>query len=221
MSGSDTRTFDWKPRFDERSRNYPIRSLLEKSTLRSNAWSCEPRLDQGREGACVGFGWSHELAANPVVVPGITNDFARNIYHQAQTLDEWAGEDYDGTSVLAGAKTVQSLGYVREYRWAFGLQDVLAALSYHGPVVLGLNWYEGMWDTDEKGFIHVTGSLVGGHCILARGLAVKSKYVTLRNSWGNDWGTDGDCRILFTDLERLLSESGEACVPVRRSKSSQ
>ena len=43
---------------------------------------------------------------------GLDNDFARGIYKQAQTLDEWPGDDYEGTSVLAGAKAVQAEGYM-------------------------------------------------------------------------------------------------------------
>lgn len=207
---------DWTPRFDERSRQYPIRTLVGAASLRSNSWTCGITLNQKQEGACVGFGWSHELAAKPKVVTGITNEFARGLYHLAQRVDEWPGEDYSGTSVLAGAKVVQQQGYIPEYRWAFDLNDILLTLGNYGPVVLGLNWYEGMWDTDSQGFIAPTGELVGGHCLLARGVAVKRQYVTLHNSWGAEWGSNGDCKIRFADLERLIHESGECCVPVVR-----
>lgn len=210
------RVLDWKPRFDERSRNYPVRALLSAVELRSKSWSCGITLNQQHEGACVGFGWSHELAAKPVPVSGITNEFARDLYHEAQRVDQWPGEDYSGTSVLAGAKVVQQRGHVSQYRWAFDLTDVFLTLGYHGPVVLGLNWHEGMWEPDSRGFIAPTGECVGGHCLLARGIAVKRRYVTLRNSWGPEWGSNGDCRIRFADLERLIHESGECCVPVVR-----
>ncbi len=40
----------------------------------------------------------------------------------------------------------------------------------------------------------------------------------MRNSWGRGWGVDGDCLISIEDLDRLLGEAGEACVPVRRVK---
>lgn len=43
----------------------------------------------------------------------------------------------------------QALGFVPEYRWAFGVDDVLATLAHHGPVVLGLNWYAGMASHEE------------------------------------------------------------------------
>lgn len=211
------RVFDWKPRFDERSKLYPIRALVGADPeLRYKLWAKGAVLDQGVEGACVGFGWSAELSASPKRVGGVTDDSARNLYHRARQLDDWEGEDYEGTSVLAGAKAVQELGFLTEYRWAFGLNDVLGALSWTGPVVLGVNWYEGMMEPDSKNYIHATGQVVGGHCILARGISVKRQRVLLRNSWGTTWGQDGNCYLSFDDLAKLLSEYGEACVPVGR-----
>lgn len=215
MSEQDHR-LDRLVEFDEKSREYPIRQLVRPQKPRSNTWACDLYLDQGQEGACVGFSWSHELAADPVACENITNETALEVYHEAQKLDDFSGEDYSGTSVLAGAKAVQAQGKMTEYRWAFGLDDLVLALGNHGPAVLGINWYEGMYEPDEKGFIHVTGNKVGGHAILAQGVNVEERYVQLHNSWGPDWGKNGVCYISFDDLDRLLKEDGEACVPVKR-----
>lgn len=222
------RKLDRVVRFDEKSRNFPIRELLSGGRLSNKIWKCYDYLDQGTEGACVGFSWAHELSAVPFRV-NVTENTARTIYYAAQQWDQWAGTNYDGTSVIAGAKTVRSLGFMPEYRWAFGIDDVLETLSEHGPIVLGVNWYEGMFDTNEKGFITPTGELAGGHAILAKGAIFRKRqgfwwkelpepYVILHNSWGNSWGVDGDAYILASDLEKLLNEQGEACVPVKRSR---
>ena len=89
--------------FDERSRKFPIRALIPKEVKpRSYTWRCSTCLDQGSLPACVGFAVSHEAAARPVEVPGITNDIARQIYYRAQKLDDIPGEDYEGSSVLGG-----------------------------------------------------------------------------------------------------------------------
>lgn len=210
---------DRLPQFDDRSLDYPVRQLVATKEPRSYTWRCNKWLDQGREGACVGFSMGHELIARPKELLTIDNNYARNrIYKEAQKIDEWPGENYEGTSVLAGAKIVQSLGHFKEYRWAFGIDDLILALGYTGPAVLGVNWYTGMFRTDDKGFIRVSGSVAGGHAILARSVNLRGEYAILRNSWGNDWGTNGDCKISFGDLRRLLQEDGEACIPVGRSK---
>jgi hypothetical protein len=209
------------PEFDKRSLEYPIRALVlaeQASKPRSYTWRVNKWLDQGMEGACVGFSWTHELAARPMVVSDVDNLYARGIYKEAQKVDEWPGEDYEGTSVLAGAKVVQKLGHMEEYRWAFGLNDLILAVGYKGPAVLGINWYEPMFSPDEKGFIHVDGGLAGGHAILCYRVNVKQKFFGLWNSWGDSWGLNGACLVSFDDMERLLSEDGEACIPVHRLK---
>jgi hypothetical protein len=222
---SDPR-LDRVPEFDERSRDYPIRALVtEEAPLRSRGWYCPAWLDQGQEGACVGFSWTHELAAFPVVVKGVDDEFARGIYKEAQKIDEWPGEDYSGTSVLAGAKTVQANGYLDEYRWGFGVDDALRAIGYQGPVVVGIPWYESMFRPRPSGLLEVTPGGGGGHAILVRGVSLKARLegepgptpvVRLRNSWGRDWGLDGDCYIKVEDFDALLREQGDCCVPVQR-----
>jgi hypothetical protein len=104
-------------------------------------------LDQGQEGACVGFGWAHEAAARPVVRPATEAD-AEAIYRRAQQLDGFP-DDQDGSSVLAGAKATRERGWLGTYRWAFSLNDVLATVGWLGPVVIGVNWYTGMMQADS------------------------------------------------------------------------
>ena len=211
------RTFGRRVEFDERSRLFPIRKFLPKITKpRSYTWSCGIVLDQSATPACTGFSMAHEWAARPVVVQGVTNKTGMDIYHLAQELDEWPGHNYDGSSVLGAAKAAEQLGKILEYRWAFGVDDVIATIGYHGPVVLGVNWYRGMMNPDAKGILPVIGEVVGGHAILCNGYNVTSKLFRLHNSWGSSWGIKGECFVTAKDMARLLSEDGEACVPVRR-----
>ncbi len=211
------RTLDRVPQWDERNRAYPVRPLLAGRKPRSYTWPLATWNDQGREGACVGFAWSHELAAAPVKVP-TDNGVGQRIYREAQKIDQWPGEAYEGTSVLAGAQVVKSLGYVNEYRWAFNEWDVVDTVGAYGPCVLGLNWYEGMFRPDPAGYLNVTGRIAGGHALVCLGVNLRGEYITLHNSWGRDWGRDGRARLSFASLSRLLSEDGDACVPVSRSR---
>lgn len=214
------RKLDRRVQFDAKSRSFPIRTLLAPKAPRSFTWSCYANLDQGQEGACVGFAWAQELAARPLVVANATERLAQGIYAEAKKLDEWEGEEYSGTSVLAGAKVLCQQGWMDEYRWAFGLDDLILAVGYKGPAVLGLNWYEGMFQPDPKGYIHPSGSLAGGHAILCRSVNVKQRRFMLHNSWGVGWGSyKGAAWISFEDMDRLLHEAGEACIPVRRTRS--
>lgn len=216
------------PLFDPKSRNFPIMAALPQSASkpRSYTWRCLDQFDQGHEGACVGFGIGAELAARPSEITGLTNQYLKEaIYWQAQRDDPWDGGSYpgaspfyEGTAVLSGVKVAQGLGYFTSYRWSFSLDELILGIGYSGPAVLGLVWYEGMFKPDENDMIHVTGRVSGGHCICARGVDIAKKRILLRNSWGSDWGINGDCWISFDDMDRLLHEQGEACFFLGRKK---
>lgn len=209
------RKFDRVVKFDERSRAFPVRTLVPPRP-RSYTWRCESWLDQGSEGACVGFAWAQELCARPAVML-VGNAYARNVYHQAQKIDEWPGEAYSGTSVLAGAKVIQESKMMREYRWAFGLEDLILGVG-KGPAVLGLDWHQGMMTPMANGFIHPSGPVYGGHAILCNGVNLKGRWFRLHNSWGQAWGRQGECFLSFESMEQLLHQQGEACFPVFRMR---
>ena len=201
--------------FDERSRQFPVRTLVADKPRRSYTWRVGVSLDQGNEGACVGFGWAHELSARPAVRPQ-TNEDAFRIYHEAQRVDAWPGEDYEGTSVIAGAKIVKSLGFMDEYRWAFGEHDLALAVGYKGPAVLGTYWYSGMdnpvVDSAGRRWVKPTGSIRGGHCYIVHGYSVP---LNAYKAW-NSWGAPSEFWISSNDMSVLLANQGEACIPILR-----
>jgi len=218
--------------FDERSRLFPVTASIPEDIPKSKTWACRTTLNQGREGACVGFGIAHELIStpSPASLSIVGNRYAKEIiYWQAQREDQWEGGSYpgakpfyEGTSVLAGVRVVQKLGWIDSYEWAFGLQDLILGIGYKGPAVLGLRWYDSMYKPDVKGFIWPTrGKLTGGHCILCRGVNVARKYFIMRNSWGAAWGRNGDCYITFEEMDFLLKNKGEAVFFIGRKQAQE
>jgi len=208
--------------FDPKCLNFPVCAILPRQAYeepRSKLWACGPVLDQKQEGSCVGHGFAHELAAFPYPIKNITHAEAVKLYKKAQTLDEWPGSNYEGTSVLAGVKAVQEMypRAIESYRWANTLQDVIATVGWHGPVVIGVNWYSGFYNPDSNGTIYISGSIAGGHCLLIRAVDIVKNRFMLRNSWGSGWGKKGNCFISFDNMNRLLRESGEFCVPIARN----
>jgi hypothetical protein len=215
------------PQWDEQSRQFPARALLSSEQKakgpRSYTWRVNCWLDQGAQGSCVGHGFAHELAARPQVVRGMTHDHAVDFYFSAQRIDEWEGGSYpgaspfyEGTSVLAGAKVLTSRGYYSAYHWVFSEPELAMAVGYKGPVVMGTWWYDGMFNSDENGYIRPTGRKAGGHCYLAYRIDLKNDEYWIWNSWGRDWGVNGTARLKRADMARLLAEEGEGCVPVRQ-----
>lgn len=225
---------DRLPEIDPRNRNYPVREAARfRPVITGRTWYLDERLDQGVEGACTGFARAHDLAASPIPIPNLTNESARAIYHLAQKYDEWPGEDYEGSSVLGALKATKALGYIGEYRWAFDIDDLSAALANVGPVVMGTDWTESMFDTKPNGLLEVDGDPAGGHSYIFRGVITSSIYMRRllgkgehiregcllyrgTNSWDRDWGVNGDFFMWSDDAERLLKGldrwPGEAAV---------
>lgn len=214
-------------RFEPDSRNalFPVRALLPRAAYEtpiSKTWNILRVLDQGAEGSCVGHGIAHEMLSDPYPDETIEEKDALGIYHFAQMLDDYPGENYSGTSVLAGVKALtSSYDGVDSYRWASSLNDIVATIGYHGPVVVGTNWYDSMYTpapyttgTEEASQVTVKGEVAGGHCYLLRGVDIENKQFVLQNSWGLSWGVKGAAFISFDDFDRLLHENGEACVIV-------
>lgn len=232
--------------FDERSRQFPVRALIaEDKPARSYTWNFAPRdrapLDQGPDGACVGFAWTHELQAKPAVLGGLGKQFAyESVYLEAQKIDPWEGGEYpgasprySGTSVLAGAKVLHRKGYLDEYRWAFGRDDLVMAVGHQGPAIVGTNWYSGMSTPDEDDYARPTGSVLGGHAYLCLSVDFDDGFFRCVNSWGPNWGGIDDWvnwrdttinrlpgwfKIAFEDMDTLLADRGEACIPVVRRR---
>ncbi len=92
---------------------------------------------------CVGFGISRLASQlNRKLYDGFW------LYHEAQKVDEWPGEDYDGTSVRAGLDILRKRGHcekdggitkpeqigegITHNRWARSIDDVLTTLGYSG-----------------------------------------------------------------------------------------
>lgn len=203
------------PHFDERSKNFPIRAIAPTREPVTREWETGPTLNQGILSACVGFSWVHYLTSFPQQSLGFNEHHALGIYKTAQMIDEYPGEAYEGTSCLAGVKALKLLysTVIDSYRWAFSLEDVLCAVSFISPVVLGIDWTTEMFEP-VMGFITPRGRKVGGHAITATGVNMELSYVTLKNSWGPEWGNEGKCKITFGDLEKLLKRKGEACIAI-------
>jgi hypothetical protein len=141
--------------------------------------------DQGVEGACVGFGCSRLTSIlNRKTYDGFW------LYRSAKKVDEWPGEDYEGTSVRAGLDILRKIGHrvlengqaappalsegIRANRWARSIDDVLSVLGYDGL-----------------------------------------DYVDILNSWGRN-GYPHVTRMPATVLERLWKEDGEVGIVTDR-----
>lgn len=203
---------------DDRSREFAARgTLFREGAARRNRTHRRGRAyDQGETSSCVGQTVKGVLNTAPLskqVAYGKRTKYdAFQFYREGQDWDEWAGEEpeYYGTSANGVCKYLRHAGVISEYRWCFGLDDVIDTLVQHGPVAIGTYWWTGMWDTDPNGFIIPTGRREGGHETELIGVNVDEEYVIGMNSWGPGWGEDGRYKISWAHLDTLLRDDGDA-----------
>lgn len=204
---------------DDRDREFPMALAFAEPAAppaRRVRWWNDTAvwLDQGATSMCVGYSWCHWLADGPVtqrirVAP-------KWVYDRAQALDEWDGTDYDGTTVRAGAKALTERGAIGSYLWAWDADTVVRAILDVGPVVVGTNWYNSMFDPAASGQLTVDPSsgVAGGHAYLLNGASLDTGRVRVKNSWGRGWGRNGRAWMTIPDLNHLIAEQGEACLAV-------
>lgn len=167
---------------------------------------------------CVGYALAHWLEDGPVTHEGPAPIVSPEmIYSEAQKIDEWPGEDYDGTSVRAGAKVLQNLGYIESYWFGTSIDELIDMVLYGGPIVVGTNWYDSMFETGRLGHMGISGDLVGGHAYVLNGVNLNTQKFRIKNSWGQEWGWHGFATISISDMSRLLREDGEAMLAVERA----
>lgn len=202
---------------DTRDKQHHMSAVLPRRApaIASKSWVPGQILDQGDRPACVGYSWTGFLLASPTrtkileLTGGLS--YPVGLYSAAQQVDEWPGDDYEGTSVRAGAKALTNQNRLSEYVWAWDADTLRRFILSRGPAVIGINWYEKMFATTERGYLIVDGELAGGHAILVIGYSERRKAFRLLNSWGANWGQHGRAWVKLADMERLISEDGEAC----------
>ena len=110
------------------------RDLIYRPTLEAVLDEVKPEfqhievLDQGKEGACTGFGLAavlnfldkkrQLLGAQP---RGPVS--ARMLYEMARKFDEWPGEDYSGSSCRGAIKGWQNMGVCEDSSWPYKVDD--------------------------------------------------------------------------------------------------
>lgn len=240
------RTFDWRPRFDPRSLQYRAAPRQQDMPATGVLWHTGPTLDQGSEGACVGMGCTGAVLAEPSSRPqSRPRDYAMRWYRRAQRLDEWPGEAYDGSSVLAGCLVGRERKLWSGFRWAKTPAELAAGLADPtlGPAVIGVQWSDDLYSTDEHGVMR-SGPFSDqlGHCVLVFGYLPAPAQITrelwdeldeldlrdaaeslaepsflVLNSWGPDYGRGGRALAPLSLVRRWFAGRGEFALPENRT----
>lgn len=175
-------------------------------------------LDQGNLGSCTGNAACGVLGTSPVfdALPAghvaLDEKEAVTLYSQATQLDSEPGTyppTDTGSDGLSVAKAAKAQGLISGYLHATSIAAMNTALM-SGPVIVGVNWYEGFDNPDRTtGLVTISGSVRGGHEFEVVGYDPSIDTYTAVNSWGTSWGVNGRFRFTGKDMARLLKEQGD------------
>lgn len=226
---------------DPRSLRY-AHGVLPKSAIKSVEWTRRiPILDQGDLGSCTGNAGVGVLgtdsagrtasAAVTISVAGaaashglftagehaLDEDFAVKLYSLATILDGVPGSyppTDTGSTGLGVAKALKALGLAGSYTHAFSIAALNSALQT-GPVMIGVTWYNSMFDPKNDGQIVVDPSsgVAGGHELELNAFDATTGEYQVPNSWNETWGRQGYGYFPTAALTSLLSQQGDVTVP--------
>jgi hypothetical protein len=185
-----------------------------------------PILDQGKEGACTGFGLAsvvNYLLRTRKIVPDETPVSPWMLYQMAKRYDEWAGEDYEGSSARGAMKGWHKHGICGDTLWELGgdltplaskdatqrplgayyrvnHKDLVAmhsAIAEVGILYATASVHEGWEKVGRNGTITLSDVKLGGHAFAI--VAYDGEGFWLQNSWGDKWGKEGFAHISYDD----------------------
>ena len=194
-------------------------TALPKKVLHHSA--NQPWLNQGSEGACVGFGITNVLNANPQ--PGVLgNLFARDFYRRITQTDSFTGDwrsGQSGTSIRDGAKQAIREGLFSSYAFTASVDVLLRWLAEKGPFYVGIPWYRSM-DTIVSGYARINkdSGIRGWHCVAVDGydLSLNDPYMD-HVIFPNSWGHTREFKISIMGLRYLFSVPGVGAItPIER-----
>ncbi|MBI5108187.1 MAG: C1 family peptidase [Rhodocyclales bacterium] len=187
-----------------------------------------PILDQGREGACTGFGLAtvvHYLLRTRRRDPALQDISPLMLYDLARRYDEWPGEDYDGSSCRGAMKGWHKHGVCDVALWKRSGGGTLSEAVVNNAARRPLGAYFRVNHRDlvamhaaitEVGILYVSCNVHSGWDAVGKDGRIKfaddslgghafaivaydERGFWLQNSWGKGWGHQGYAHVSYQD----------------------
>ena len=218
-----------------------IRDRIYQPTLASLPDELAPNLsrttilDQGKEGACTGFGLAAVVNFQRRLkyeeeIPLVSS---RMFYEMARRFDEWTGEDYDGSSIRGALRGFFNCGVCLERDWPYHAVDAgvftLERARAARRILLGAYYRVHPSIADMPAAIHEAGAVyvsarvhegwynpVNGRIepqsLSPQGghafaiIGYNAEGFWVQNSWGPGWGHDGIALWEYADWMRGITD---------------
>lgn len=142
---------------------------------------CHARSD----GRNCGNGWWPDRALYFLQSQGVTEE----------TYYPYTAGDQNCTGRLTGWDS--RLSKIKGYSKINGIDAIKEYVATKGPVEACFSVYNDFYNYRTGVYKHITGSLLGGHCVCIVGYDTAGKYWICKNSWGTGFGESGYFKIAF------------------------
>jgi Papain family cysteine protease len=212
---------------DPRSKDFAYDKIVKPEALAAVEHKRHGSIfNQGQLGSCTGNAACGAKNTEPLYHSGSTHLIAEagavDIYSLATRLDGLSDGYYPptdtGSSGLAVSKAMKQEGMIGSYQHAFDMDAALSALQA-GPVITGVDWYEGFDNPDANGLVEISGQIRGGHEICPIGYEPQGSnpddaLIKIANSWGTTWGVSGYFFWTVGTWKQLLANGGDVTILV-------
>ena len=188
---------------------FPLAAVVKKETIFRN-YKIAKILDQKDQGICVDMALTSLLNAEPIAQNPCK---PLEIYKAARKIGN-VPDEVEGCQLNHAVQYLVKKKIIKKDYWTNKSSEVALYLNTISPVVMSIPWYEKMNNPEKDGRITIGGNLIGYHAVLAFRFDGLRNRIWIRNSWGMEWGTFGNCYIGINHLEKLLNQGGIACALV-------
>jgi len=198
-SPPDERDFDIGPLLDR----LPPVALPARYAVRTLG----PVLDQGSTPQCVAYSSSALKAVQDYLDQGHWFDF------DEPTFFRRIGGTSQGAYVRAAMSEMLHTGYPTQqgreerhrirayYRVPLNVSAIQRVIRRLGPVILSVDWARSWFTPRPGGMLPAWDHSIGGHAIMCFGW--NTKGLRIRNSWGADWGRNGNATIPYAEVGHI------------------
>jgi C1A family cysteine protease len=166
-----------------------------------------PVLDQGQTPMCVAYSSSSLKAMQDRLDQKVWFDFDEPTFFR-----RIGGTQY-GAYTRAAMAEMLKVGYPTRngnadrhritayYRVPVQAKAIKRVIRRLGPVLLSVDWAQSWFYPKRGGMLPAWDHSIGGHAVVCFGW--NTKGLRIRNSWGEDWGRDGNATIPYAELDHI------------------
>lgn len=160
-----------------------------------NGWTFSPQHLFSCGGGSCSAGWFPTSAVDYLNRQGLPEDACFPYVSGALGTDTACKK----TCVDAKQRSLKADMRVRSQRVLGASVDDVKKALLNGPLLTTMKVFDDFYHYSSGVYRHQKGGVVGGHAVMIIGWSNEDQAWIVRNSWGTDWGEQGDFRIAWDD----------------------